>query len=264
MTCAIGSGEVPDSKRTSPTARRLPSFIRRGVTAAADRLPTSHSYLSFDFALRRFLRDVNRPAAERHLRWMGGFGPESRQLLFTPAMNDELRGRDAYEDGHQIVADWEPETVSDVATALDLVLYLAEDNLVQMDRASMSTALEVRAPFLDRRLAEYALRLPSSLRRGLWQTKPLLRRAARSLLPAAVAKRPKHGFGVPTGTWLRGPLRALATELLHPERLRRQGVFSPTYVEQMLSAHLAGTANHRKELWSLMMFQLWSEAYCGA
>jgi len=250
--------------RAAEIFRRFPGVVRRGIAVAAHRLPTSHAYLSFDFALRRFLRDAECAAPERHLRWMGGFSSETHRHLLTPAVVDDLGDRDAYEDGHRVMADWQPETVSDVATALDLVLYLADDNLVQMDRASMSTALEVRSPFLDRSLSEYALRLPASLRRGLWQTKPLLRRAARFLLPSTVARRPKHGFGVPTGAWLRGPLRSLATELLEPGRLRRQGIFTPPYVEKLLQTHLEGKTNNRKELWSLIMFQLWAEAYCGA
>src|SRR4029077_4291847 len=97
--------------------------------------------------------------------------------------------------------------------------YLAEDNLVQADRASMSTALEVRAPFLDRALAEYALGLPAAQRRGVWRTKPLLRRAAHALLPDAIVQRPKHGFGVPVGPWLRGELQGLARDLLDSARL---------------------------------------------
>ena len=94
--------------------------------------------------------------------------------------------------------------------------------------------------------------------------RPLLRRAAQSILPGAIVRRGKHGFGVPTGAWLRGPLRGLARDLLEPGRLRRQGIFEPGFVNVLLRRHLEGTANHRKELWSLLMFQLWSEAYCGA
>ena len=244
--------------------RRLPAPLRRGVARAADRLPPSHAYLSFDFALRRFLRDAERPAPERHLRWMAGFSPEDGRSLVTAEVRHELDGLDPFADARAMLAESPPATVSDTATALDLAFYLADDNLVQADRASMSVALEVRAPFLDRDLAEYALALPSSLRRGLWRTKPLLRRAARRLLPSAVARRPKHGFGVPTGAWLRGPLRDVARDLLEPERLRRQRLFDPSRVSLLLDRHLRGVANHRKELWTLLMFQLWAGAYLGA
>jgi asparagine synthase (glutamine-hydrolysing) len=244
--------------------RRLPTRAQRLIAKAADRLPTSHAYLSFDFALRRFVSDAARPAPERHLRWMGGFSPEVRMRVLTPDAQSAIALPDPYTQAYEALERWGSGTPSDVATFLDLVLYLAEDNLVQVDRASMSTALEVRAPFLDRSLAEYALRLPTNLRRGLWRTKPLLRRAAHGLLPASIIRRPKHGFGVPTGSWLRDGLRSLALELLDPNRLRRQGIFDAACVSGLLDRHLSGTANHRKELWTLLMFQLWADAYLGA
>jgi len=243
--------------------RHLPRWLSRGIAAAAEHLPASSAYLSWDFALRRFLRDASRPAAARHLRWMGHFNAEMLSGLLAPAVWREARLRDPYAEAYGWVEKWGPRNASDVATGLDLLFYLAEDNLVQADRASMSTGLEVRAPFLDRALAEYALSLPAASRRGWWQTKPLLRRVARGLLPASVARRPKHGFGVPTGAWLRGELRALAGDLLACERLRRQGIFDPTYVSLLLRRHLDGLVNYAKELWTLLMFQLWAMAYLG-
>jgi len=243
--------------------RRLPAFLRHVLTIASDRLPTSHRYLSFDFTVRRFLRDAARPAAERHLRWMGSFAPETLGRVLSPDIQVQIRAMDPYADAYDRLATLRPGSASDVATALDLMLYLAEDNLVQNDRASMSTALEVRNPFLDRRLAEYALGLPADARRGIWRTKPLLRRAARGVLPPRVRRRPKHGFGVPTGVWLAGDLKGLVGDMLAPERLRRQGIFDASYVQTLWARHARGLANHRKELWTLLMFQLWAAAYCA-
>ena len=243
---------------------RVPAALHRAVAAAAERLPTSHRYLSFDFALRRFLREVRRPALERHLRWMGSFAPETLGSLLVPQVQREVLDPEPYREAYDAIAPLRPRSAREIASALDLIFYLSEDNLVQADRSSMSTALEVRAPFLDRRLAEYALGLPIDVRAGLWRTKPLLRRAARAVLPARVTRRRKHGFGVPTGAWLRGELRGMLTDMLAPDRLRRQGIFDARPVSMMLDRHLRGTANHRKELWTLFMFQLWAAAYCGA
>ena len=243
--------------------RHLPAFLRRTVTFAGDRLPVSHRYLSLDFAVRRFLRDAARPAAERHLRWMGSFAPETLRSVLLPEVYAQIGTADPYADVYDRLAALRPRSASDVATALDLILYLAEDNLVQNDRASMSAALEVRNPFLDRRLAEYVLGLPADTRRGIWRTKPLLRRAARGVLPSRVRRRPKHGFGVPTGAWLAHDLKGLANDLLAPERIRRQGIFDVSYVQRLWARHSSGLANHRKELWTLLMFQLWSSIYCG-
>jgi len=241
--------------------RRVPGWLARGLTAAAERLPTSQAYLSWDFALRRFLRDAARPAAERHLRWMGHFSPDVLPQLLSPQIWHEAGPLSPYREAYDWLAEWKPTNASDVATGLDLLFYLAEDNLVQADRASMSTALEVRAPFLDRALAEYALGLPAAQRRGVWRTKPLLRRAARALLPDAIVQRPKHGFGVPMGPWLRGDLRGLARDLLDSTRLKRQGIFNPSYISELLQRHLDGIGNHAKEIWTVLMFQLWAEAY---
>jgi asparagine synthase (glutamine-hydrolysing) len=194
---------------------------------------------------------------------MGHFSPELVPQVLSSQVRHEVGGLDPYAAAHAWLETWDACNASDIATGLDLMFYLAEDNLVQADRASMSTALEVRAPFLDRALAEYALSLPATSRRGLWQTKPLLRRAARAILPASIVRRPKHGFGVPVGIWLRGELRDLARDLLDPDHLRHQGIFDPACVTLLLHRHLDGIANHAKELWTLLMFQLWATAYLG-
>ena len=243
--------------------RHLPPWLSRGLAAAAEHLPASQAYLSWDFALRRFLRDATCPAAARHLRWMGHFRTDTLSSLLAPAVRHEVGLQDPYAEAYGWVKEWGPLNASDVATGLDLVFYLAEDNLVQADRASMSTGLEVRAPFLDRELAEYALSFPATSRRGLWRTKPLLRRVARGLLPTPIVRRPKHGFGVPTAVWLRKELRGLASDLLAGDRLQQQGIFDPAYVSLLLRRHLDGIANHAKELWTLLMFQLWAVAYLG-
>ena len=244
--------------------RHLPQWLRHRFTAAAERLPCSQAYLSWDFALRRFLRDAAHTPAERHLRWMGHFSLESLPEVLTPDGRHEASPFAPYAEAHAWLEQWKPAHVSDIATGLDLMFYLAEDNLVQADRASMSTALEVRAPFLDRALIEYVFSLPATSRRGFWQTKPLLRRAARALLPASIVRRPKHGFGVPVGAWLREDLKDLARETLDPVRLQSQGIFNPAFVTALLQRHCEGVANHAKELWTLVMFQLWATTYLGA
>jgi asparagine synthase (glutamine-hydrolysing) len=243
--------------------RRLPHGLRRRLTAAAAHLPSSQAYLSWDFALRRFLRDAARAPAERHLRWMGHFPPESLAGLLTPHVRSEAGELAPYADAYAWLEQWKPVHISDIATGLDLMFYLTDDNLVQADRASMSASLEVRAPFLDRALIEYAFSLPAASRRGLWRTKPLLRRAARALLPQSIVRRPKHGFGVPVGAWLRTDLKELARDTLAPMRLQRQGIFNPAPVAALLQRHLEGVANHAKELWTLVVFQLWALAYLG-
>jgi len=147
---------------------------------------------------------------------------------------------------------------------LDQVSYLPDDILAKVDRASMGTSLEVRAPFLDHRIVEFAWRLPLSqkIRRG--EGKFLLRRVLERHMPRSLFERPKHGFGIPIDAWLRGPLREWAEDLLAEQRLKREGYFDPVPVRAALRDHLAGTRNTQYQLWTVLMFQSWLDQQVGS
>ena len=140
---------------------------------------------------------------------------------------------------------------------IDSLRYLPDDILVKVDRATMAVGLEARAPLLDHRLVEYAWRLPSSQLvkdgAGKWPLHALFRRH----LPAVLADRPKRGFSVPIETWLRGPLRGWADDLLDPALLRAQGLLHPAPIGRMWAEHLSGDRNWSFQLWTLLMFQNW-------
>ena len=145
--------------------------------------------------------------------------------------------------------------------SLDTRLYLAEDILTKVDRASMAVSLEVRAPFLDPRVAQFAASLPIAYKLRGATTKHILKQAAAPMLPPFVVKRPKKGFGVPVADWLKGKLRPLTRDLLAPARLQRHGLFNAPQVQRLLDEHQRGQANHRKQLWTLLMFELWHESF---
>lgn len=139
----------------------------------------------------------------------------------------------------------------------DLVTYLPDDILVKVDRASMASSLEAREPLLDHRLIELAWRLPMSMKVRGRQTKWLLRQVLHRYVPKALVERPKVGFGVPLGSWLRGPLRGWVDDLLDPTRLRQEGFFSEAVVTRTWAEHQAGRHDHSARLWSILMFQAW-------
>jgi asparagine synthase (glutamine-hydrolysing) len=142
--------------------------------------------------------------------------------------------------------------------------YLQDDILTKVDRASMACSLEVRAPFLDHTLVEYMATIPPDLKLHGFNGKYILKRAMAERLPPGIARRGKKGFGIPVAKWFRGELRSLVHEVLSPARLRQQGIFHPGTVQRLLLEHDRGSHDHRKQLWTLFMFQLWSDTYAGA
>ncbi len=245
------------AERAAGLFRRLPRPARALAGAAVGRLPVDHGNFSLDFQLKQFLRGASEPVPLAHQRWLGSFsGLEIARLLVEPAPLDvEVEHLHRAE---RLAPGADPLTRS---LALYQDTYLPDDILTKVDRASMACGLEVRAPFLDTTLVDSIQALPAVFKYGRHQTKRLLKRAASGRLPAAILERPKKGFGIPVARWLRGPLAPLIGSLLDRERLQRQGLFRPEEVARRIQEHQAGTRDHRKPLWTLLMFQLWYDRW---
>jgi asparagine synthase (glutamine-hydrolysing) len=144
---------------------------------------------------------------------------------------------------------------------MDMQTFLTDDILTKVDRSSMSVGLEARVPFLDHRLIEFAWKVPLDMKIKNNQGKWLLRQVLYKYVPMEMIERPKMGFGIPIDSWLRGPLRAWADELLNKERIEAEGIFEYELIHKKWREHLNGKRNWAYHIWDILMFQCWYDKH---
>lgn len=240
--------------------RLMPGFMRlRVIPWVVDKMPVSYNNVSMDFKIRRFISGRGVPPIIRHHRWLGSFTPEQKKELVEPWV--QLQEKDTYDICYEHLRVCRAKEATNQILYADMKLYLEGDILPKVDRASMANSLEVRVPFLNHTLVEYVAALPHALKLHGFTTKFLLRECLHGRVPENILKRGKKGFGMPVAKWLTGPLRPLAEDMLSESRLKRDGFFKPAYVRRLLDDHLAGRADQRKLLWTLLAFQLWFDRW---
>src|SRR5262249_6247550 len=208
------------------------------------------------YAARSFLGMPRTPEA-MFFDNFAAIGLERQRTLLSAAFSslatpDRAYGRSrAYFD----VPNGQSTTLDRILYA-DMKTYLVE-LLMKQDQMSMAASIESRVPFLDHRLVEFAAGLPARMKLRGFRTKWILREAVGSILPAEILSRKKMGFPVPFGVWMRGPWKEVARDLLLDPRSLQRGTIDSRAVEQLISAHAAGTANGADAVWSLLNLELW-------
>jgi asparagine synthase (glutamine-hydrolysing) len=238
-----------------------PKVGRLAALAAplAEALPSRHDRVGFDYKAKRFARAAALPPLERHHAWKEIFSPRRRAALVGEG-DSAWDPVDLYRERYAETAGAEPlARMQDV----DLGIYLVDDLLVKTDRLSMAHSLELRVPFLDPKVAEFALALPTRLKVRGFAKKRLLRRAVEPLLPKQVVHGRKQGFSIPLAAWLRGPLEPWAREVLASATLERQGLLAPAAVTPLLDRHCSGREDLSRQIWGLMALTLWFDRYAS-
>ena len=248
--------------RMAEKYHKLPGLLRRGlVEQAVELLPGSERERSRPARIKRFMRAASLPKVERYLRWVSVFNEETKEGLYTEGFRRETK--DAREAS--ILEPWFARAngagIVDATLLADTMTYLPNDLLVKVDIASMAVSLEARSPFLDHHVIEFAASLPEKYKlRGL-TTKYLLKRVLKRLLPAENLDRPKMGFGVPIGHWLRNQMQDFLREVLLSESASKRGLFRPEAVRHMVEQHTDGRQDFAHQLWSLLMLELWYKRF---
>ncbi|MCY4466294.1 MAG: asparagine synthase (glutamine-hydrolyzing) [Chloroflexi bacterium] len=230
----------------------VPAPIMRGLSRLLERLPEGTTYYDRARRTRRFARAAGMPLHDAYFDMV---------RLFSADLLDEIvPGK---RSSAPSLAAWINAQQSQPVAALleaNLTSYLPDDLLIKADRCSMATSLEVRAPFLDHQLAEYAAGIPFNLKLRRAQTKHILKEAARDLLPDAIIDRKKHGFGIPLGAWLRRDMRPVR-DLLLSRPARDRGLLKLPVVERLIEQHETGQRDKNRQLWALLTLEEWHRQF---
>jgi len=204
------------------------------------------------------------PPAIAQYRWMTFLSAEAKGRLYSPRLQDALVSADVYRPVRDALSRVSAQhDLLNRQLYADLSVYLADDILVKVDRMSMATSLETRAPFLDADVMELAFSMPGRLKIKGGTRKYILKKALEGMVPPAILARPKEGFSIPMKTWLRRELTPLMERLLAPARIRAGGLLEAREVARLIGEHRAGRANHAHVLFSLMVFERWREEFAG-
>ena len=256
----VGYDRFIASKLEQTLYRRVPAFIRRHVVEpVVARLPDQPQKKGAINLLKRFIEGAALPAEGGHMRWQYFSSAQQDRRLFTTGFLEKVAADAFAPVRRHATAAGDVDRLARECY-VDLRLTMPDSVLMKVDKMSMATSLEVRVPFLDHRLVEFAARIPSDVRFPGLRTRAIYRKAMTGVLPSFTLERGKQGYSLPLKTWLRGELRDYMTTLLNGSPLLREHI-NLSYVNQLIDEHQRHVKNHSHVLWALMNVALWHRRY---
>jgi asparagine synthase (glutamine-hydrolysing) len=246
--------------RLARVYRRLPAPLRALLRRAALAVRPSFSNVGLEYLLKKFVASAELPDEVRHPIWFGAFPPEQQRTLLSDgslAALARIPGHDPLAEARAVRRGLTFRHPLDALLLTDFLMYLQDDLLTKVDRASMAASLEVRAPFLHHPLVEYVAALPAELKLRGTTTKRLLKRAMAGRLSPEIVTRRKRGFNIPAARLLLGPLDPLLHRAFDPDRVTRGGLLRPEAVTALWREHATRRRDNGRLLWNLLMLQLW-------
>ncbi len=239
----------------------VPTWMYRGMGKGLNLLPAGMIKRNPFRKLRTIVDTMCISPALRYAKWITHMSPPERQWLYSRDFQGVLGGHAPEDLLVSLYAQSDAKNWVDATLDVDVELYLTDDLLVKMDRATMAHSLEARSPFLDHHFMEYVASLPPSFKLKFSDKKRILKALLRNTLPDSILDRPKQGFGVPLAKWFREDLKEMAYDVLLSKSAGERGYFHPGRVEQLLTRHCEGVEDHAEVLWDLLGLELWHRTF---
>jgi asparagine synthase (glutamine-hydrolysing) len=240
---------------------RVAQFDRLAVPGARRLAGAIWPLLPHGATGRNFLRHVSRGANARYVESVAFFQQDEKSALYSPEVRRALNGSSAEETLGAHFGRFAALPPHSRMMKFDFETYLPEDVLTKVDRMSMAHSIESRVPLLDNDVIDFAATLPAALKIQGRRRKHVLKESVRDLLPQGILDRKKQGFWIPLGTWFRGGLTDVFSDVLASPRTRQRGYFQPSFIDRIVKEHLSGRRDHTLRLWQLLVFELWHRQY---
>lgn len=243
--------------------RNVPGFMRRGVRSMIGSLPASSDGKSSLSKIMKILDLSLMPPEKGHLYWLTAFSNEAKRQLYSNNVLHEYLDNDSLNFYGRYFDSCISDDFINRCICVDIKGVLQNDYLTKIDRMSMANSLEVRVPFLDHKLLEFAVSISSKFKLKGFTTKYLLKKIMKDKLPGEIINGKKKGFSIPLSKWFKEDFSILIHEFLSENAIKKRGYFNFNFVKHLVDNHLSGKQDNSKQLWTLICYEIWHRRFVG-